>query len=336
MLGFKYCKKWSCWLRILPRALCRSSSFLLLFTTVFAQSNENQDTLRKERFAIIAGAGAVIYGATVVGLNEAWYKDFERRSFHFFNDAGEWAQMDKLGHAFTTYFESELSYHALKWAGLPDGAAIWAGAGTGLLLQTTVEFLDAHSSKWGWSWPDMAYNTVGSALFLGQQLYWGEQRLRLKISSWPQSYSQEAIIAEDGLNQSSLHQRATELFGSKLLERYLKDYNAQTIWLSLNPASFSQSSTFPGWLNLSLGYGANNLFGGFANRWNVNATAYKLGSKHYPRYRQWYLAPDIDFNRIPISRPWLRTVLRVLNVFKVPTPTIEFSQGRFVWHWLFL
>lgn len=321
---------------MVPRALYCSAITFLLSTTLFAQSNIDQDTFRKERFAIIAGAGAVIYGATIVGLNEAWYKDFERRSFHLFNDAGQWAQMDKMGHAFTTYFQSALSYRGLKWAGLPDKAAIWAGAGTGMLLQTTVELLDAHSSKWGWSWPDMAYNTLGSALFLGQQLRWGEQRIRLKVSSWPKSHSPEAIIATDGLNQSSLQRRANELFGSSLVERYLKDYNAQTIWLSVNPASFSPSSTFPSWLNLSLGYGASNLYGGFANTWNEHDVAYVLGSKQYPRYRQWYLAPDIDLDRIDISHPWLRTVLRILNVFKIPAPTIEFSQGRFVWHWLFL
>ncbi|NND06196.1 MAG: DUF2279 domain-containing protein [Saprospiraceae bacterium] len=286
---------------------------------------------------IIAGTGALVYGAAVIGLNEAWYKEFDRRSFHFFNDAGQWENMDKFGHSFTTYFESEFCYHGLKWAGLPDKASIWAGAGSGLLLQTTVEFLDAHSSRWGWSWPDMAYNILGSALFLSQQLHWSEQRFRLKISSWPRKYSKQPILSDDGTKESSLYQRTNDLFGAHLLERYLKDYNAQTIWLSVNPASFSRSSSLPKWLSLSIGYGADNIYGGTTNSWQEGAARYSLSSQQYPRKRQWYLSPDIDFTHIPTSRPWLRSIFSILNVFKVPAPTIELnSQGNFRWHWLFL
>ena len=44
--------------------------------------------------------------------------------------------------------------------------AAWAGAGSGFAFMTVIEFLDAHSAEWGWSWSDVAANTLGSGLYL--------------------------------------------------------------------------------------------------------------------------------------------------------------------------
>ncbi len=317
-----------------------SITFTATLTSGLAQTpadSLHRDTFNQRRFLTIGSIGAVIYGATVVGLNHAWYRDFEKRSFHFFNDAGEWKNVDKAGHAFTAYFESELSYHGLRWAGLPEKPATWGGAGLGMLFQTTVELLDAHSARWGFSWPDMAYNVLGVTLFTSQQLLWKEQRMRLKISSWPRRYSAQGLPSTDGQQMSSLKNRARSLFGKDLLENYLKDYNAQTIWLSVNPSSFWPSAQLPKWLNIGMGYGADNLYGGFANRWKEGMSIYQLDDKQYPRLQQWYLSLDVDFSRIPTHNKWIKTALTILNVFKAPAPAIELnSQGSLRWHWLHL
>ena len=99
----------------------------------------------------MASTGAIIYGGTVIGLNEAWYKGFDRTSFHFFNDRGEWNNMDKMGHLFTSYFETELSFRGSRWTGMEENQAIWLATGLGILFQGTIEMFDAYSARWGFS-----------------------------------------------------------------------------------------------------------------------------------------------------------------------------------------
>src|SRR5688500_15653425 len=46
--------------------------------------------LHKTRFWTAAGTGAVAYTGTLIALNELWYKQYPRTSFHFLNDAAAW------------------------------------------------------------------------------------------------------------------------------------------------------------------------------------------------------------------------------------------------------
>ena len=39
-------------------------------------------------------------------LSVMWYDQNERNRFHFFDDAKEWQQVDKLGHSHMAYFET--------------------------------------------------------------------------------------------------------------------------------------------------------------------------------------------------------------------------------------
>jgi len=203
----------------------------------------------KSRVWTVAGLHAGLYAGTLVVLNEAWYKDYPKESFHTFNDAGEWLQVDKVGHAWTAYQLSRASMASWKWAGLNRKQQIWYGGLSGFAFQTAIEFLDAHSAEWGWSWGDFAANMAGSALLIGQELGWKEQRVSFKFSF-------HQMIYEDPM----LNQRSDELFGSSFPERMLKDYNGQTYWLSANLKSFFKQSNIPAWLNISIGSGANAIF----------------------------------------------------------------------------
>jgi len=54
-----------------------------------------------------------------------------------------------------------------------------------------------------------------------------------------------------------------------------------------------------------------------------------------PRYRQFYLAPDIDLARIKVRSRALRTALFVLGSIKFPLPALEFaSTGQVNAHWV--
>ena len=62
-----------------------------------------------------------------------------------------------------------------------------------------------------------------------------------------------------------------------------------------------------------------------------NITFYRPDVK---RYRQWFLAPDIDLTKIKTNKKGIRMALRVLNIFKFPAPSLEYSNGSMKFNWL--
>jgi len=285
------------------------------------------DTFEPNRFWLATGITAALYTGSVIALNRAWYKQYPRSSFHFFDDHREWRGMDKAGHLYSTYFESEWAYKIARWTGMRDDQAIWAGVGLGMFFQTTVEVLDGFSSQWGFSIADAGFNVLGATTFLAQQKGWGEQRIRLKVSSTPVDYPDMGVLSSEGTASTTLNQRSRDLFGKSAPERFLKDYNAQTTWLSVNVHAFLKNpeSKFPRWLNIAVGYGAENMYGGFENAWESDGSEFNLSSSAFPRYSQFYLSPDIDFSRIPSRSSFVRTLLGIVNVFKMPGPVMEYN-----------
>ena len=316
--------------------------FLFLSISLKAQNTEKvswlqpSDTLHKGRFYTTAICGGLTYTGVVIGLNQIWYAEFPRSNFHLFDDSGEWEGNDKAGHFLTTYFESAWSFKGALWTGIPRRKAMWLGAGLGMLYQSTVEVLDGFSEKWGFSLYDMAFNTLGAGLFVGQELLWEEQRIILKWSNFPIKYDNIVFENPDG-SRAELQQRVDELYGTSLAERLLKDYNGQIVWASFNLKAFSQNenTTLPGWLNVAVGYGAENMFGGFDNEWIDEAGhTFIIPDQILPRYRQFFLSPDIDLSRIKTKSHLLKTLFYLANMIKVPAPAIEVNtQGKFRFWW---
>src|SRR5580765_555520 len=133
---------------------------------------------KRTRQWIVGGINVAGYGASLIIFSNTWYKDYPKTSFHTFDDSKEWLQMDKVGHAWAAYNTGRASTEMWKWAGLSNKKATWIGGLSGTVYLTVIEFLDAHSAKWGWSWSDMAANILGSGLFISQQLGWEEQRIQ--------------------------------------------------------------------------------------------------------------------------------------------------------------
>jgi Predicted periplasmic lipoprotein (DUF2279) len=273
---------------------------------------------KRQRQFLITGANVAVYGGSLIALNNAWYKDYKKTSFHTFNDSKEWLQMDKIGHAWGAYTGARGSTGLWTWTGLPHQKAVWLGGLSSFAYLTTIEFFDAYSAKWGWSWSDIGANIIGSGLFMGQEFLWKEQRIQFKFSFHTNSYRDQ-----------QLRQRADDLFGKPWYERMLKDYNAQTYWLSGNIKSFFPESNWPVWLNAAVGYGADGMFGGFENKWQADVGD-AVTRDDIPRKRQFYLAPDFDFTKIKTKSKLLKTTFTFLNAFKFPTPALMIdSKGKF-------
>jgi uncharacterized protein YfiM (DUF2279 family) len=287
----------------------------------------------QERFLITLGASGVLYGSFAVGLYHAWYKDFPRSSFHFYNDLGEWKDVDKAGHVYSSYHITNLGFKMGKWTGLNDKKAILTGVISAGLIMGKIEVMDGFSRDWGFSLPDLTANFTGTALFVGQHAIWKEQRIQPKFSVFPFSYSGEEYFSVDGMKPWTPRDRAIELYGPSALERMLKDYNSQTYWLSFNLYSFKKDAGIPPWLNMAVGYGAGNMFGGYTNQWTAYGHTFDAG--FLPRYRSYYLSPDIDFTKIKTNSHFIKTLLGLINLLKMPAPAIEYrSTGEWIFHFI--
>ncbi len=283
----------------------------------FSQTGVSDSShLNKTKFWVVAGTHTALWAGSYIALDKAWYSDYPKEHFHFFNDNKEWNQMDKWGHVWTAYQISSLSTEMWRWTGLKNKTSVWLGGASAIAYQGVIEIQDGFSKEWGFSWGDIGANTLGAGAYVAQELCWGEQRIQVKLSYWPYDYPDEFI------------QRRNNLFGNSMPERFLKDYNSQTYWISANLHSFWKQSRIPKWLNVSFGYSADLMVGGMANSWtDKDGTIHNYS--YIPRTRHYYLSPDVDFSKIKTNSKLLRGVFFALNMIKVPAPTLEFSKGKF-------
>ncbi len=277
----------------------------------------------KKRVRLVAAGNIIGYSGVMIGLNTIWYSKYPRSKFHFFNDNAEWLQVDKAGHAYGAYIESFASYEMWRWSGLPRKQRIWTGGLSGIAYETIIETLDGFSAEYGWSWGDFGSNLLGSGLFIAQELAWDDQRIKLKFSFHKKDYG-----------AADLNARANSIFGKSESERFIKDYNATTDWMSINIKSFFPKTKLPSWFAVAIGYGAEGMFGARSNIAKDKNGNVIFDRSDIKRYRQWFLAPDIDLSKIKTNKKAVRFILSALNAFKFPAPSLEFSNGSFKGHWI--
>lgn len=303
-------KKWYLYI------LLFSSSFSF-FQDAVAQNNPAPNKYNDSRLKAVVISESILTTVGLLGLNYLWYKKFPRSKFHFFNDSNEWLSMDKAGHATTAYNISSMQYNMMRWSGVKNNQAIWIGGLTALAFQSLVEILDGFSTKWGFSTSDMLANIVGTTLFMSQQFAFNDQRVQLKFSF------HHTLFAN--YNPAE--------FGRNRWQTWLKDYNGQTYWLSINPASFLKTNTdVPKWLNASFGYGAEGMIGAVKNPTEINGKPIPV----FKRYRQYYISLDADFKHLNNDNTSPKALLALPQIFKFPFPAIEINKVTPVkYHWLY-
>jgi len=273
----------------------------------FLKPSDSLNTSRKQTVIITETALAT---TALVGLNQLWYADYERSNFHTLNDNGEWLQMDKLGHVFSSYQLGKIGADVLQWSGADQDSQLIYGATLGFTFLTAVEVFDGFSQEWGFSWGDMAANATGTGLYIGQELLWNEQRMTLKYS----------------FHQTKYASQRPDKLGAGILEEALKDYNGQTYWLSVNVHSFFKTSKIPKWANVAFGYGADGMLSGHDNYIE------ELGISQ-DRKRQFYLSLDVDLTKIETNSHVLKTLFSLFNMIKIPFPTLELTgKGNVKFH----
>jgi hypothetical protein len=277
-----------------------TSVFLLYFGFTAHTQHLPLDSINHKRLTgVIIGTGAT-YTATLIALNNIWYSQYDKQSFHFFNDASEWKQVDKTGHLYSTFQLSSIQSQLFQWSGVPKKKSDLYGTLTAFVMMSSIEVMDGFSAGYGASATDLLANGIGAGIYLGQQALWKETRIYPKFSFHTTEFAD---------------QRPGTL-GSTLAEQIIKDYNGQTYWLSIDIDKFMR---FPKWLNLAVGYGAENMI--YAqDEMNIEAGLYP--------YRQYYLAIDFDLTGIHSRSKLVNTLIYFANMIRLPAPALEFSQNK--------
>ena len=291
--------------------------FLLLSILSFSQSKLNDflkpsDTLIKSRRNAVIISEASLATVSLIGLNQLWYADYERSRFHTVNDNNEWLQMDKIGHVFTSYQMGRIGADLLNWSGVKKDHQLLYGATLGFAYLTAVEVLDGFSEEWGFSWGDIFANAAGTGLYISQEMLWKEQRIAIKYS----------------FHQTNFSDISPDKLGESISEQLLKDYNGQTYWLSINLKSFLKNTKIPGWLNVAFGYGGEGMLSGVENLQNTDNQIIENEN----RYRQFYLSLDLNLTSIHTKSQLLSSIFSVINMIKIPFPTLEFNKKGTAFH----
>lgn len=281
--------------------------FCLFFTIPKLHGQvKDSTTINKTVLATAIISESTVYVGSMIYLQYIWYKDHERVPFHFYNDNAGYLQIDKFGHAYGSYLESDICYHWLLKAGLKKNKALLYGATMGIILQTPIEIFDGIYEGWGFSWGDMAANAAGSGLIISQELLFDKRIVDLKFSFVRSKY---APVSHG-------------MLGDNYMESLFYDYNGHTYWLSFGIQDLLQNPNFPKWLDFSIGYSANGMFGEFENR----KTWYGKPLPDAERHRQFFCSLDIDWTEINTDYPLLNDLLKALNYIKLPFPALEYNK----------
>ena len=275
--------------------------FVLFSTSLFSMPADSVN----QRKWITHGALIGVSGGSLLTLQSVWYSEYNQEKFHLFNDGSNWMQMDKAGHGFTAYHITKEVSSMQRWAynySKPGLGVIYA---MGYL--TTLELMDGFSAGWGFSLFDFAANGAGAGLYLLQEKVFNKQVILPKFSYSTSNY---ASIRPDVL-------------GNNFPQKLLKDYNAQTYWMSVPLHTIIPISNRLSFLCISFGYGCDAKIVGDQDYW-----------QGYSARRQFYLSFDIDCSNLTPKHPKLNKALSHLNWIKFPFPSLEFSADKTRFHWI--
>ncbi len=294
------------------RNLIASILFIAFSTSSFSQNEIDSSSIYKRRFKTVYYSQSAFTIGSLLALNEAWYKNYHTNTFRFFNDNAEWLQMDKLGHVYSAYHLTQKGAALYEWCGLEKNKADIVAGVYAYSFLLGIELLDGFSEKWGFSWGDLAANTLGTTIAIAQSRTNTVEYFTLKFS----------------FSESGYAPLRANLLGRNLAEQILKDYNGQSYWLSFNPSSiFNINKTwFPKWLNLAFGYSGDGMI---AARNGQIIEIYTANSSYYliaQHTRQFFISLDIDLRKIPVKNSFLKNVFYAVNILKIPSPALEINK----------
>lgn len=271
-----------CWIKVKKELKYKVLSFLLFFLVY-------GDSLNCKTFYYIETAGHFLWLSSLYFL---WYRNQPLDHFKFYNDLREWQGMDKAGHVYSVFVISQMHYSLHNFYCNTNNEELkkyMLSAGLGMVTLTIMEFLDGFGKGWGFSIPDMFFNTAGAILWLSSRKF----------------YPQISISPAFSYHDNPIWKERPERLGKSLIERIFKNYNGQTYWLKFG------YSYFP--VSLAIGYSARGMTG---------ASPSSISIIEKERYPVLLLSFDVIWKNLPFKNFYLKKIANVMNYIKVPFPAL--------------
>lgn len=267
------------------------------------ENSKNIKILNKDRLYTVFGLTGVFAAGTYAFQIQPWWTG-KKTGFHLRYDWYDnyWKDMDKLGHFVANIHLTRLSAESFEWAGIERRKALWLGFTNSTFLYTAFELTDAGFEDWGFSVPDFVANLLGAGYPILQEHFPVLSHFNFKWSYWPSIYFQN----DEPKNKPGFKNYET-------YEYLLHDYDGMTFWLSADIdwlLPYRYKSFWPDWLNIAIGYTAKNL----------------PQDNHALKYREYILAFDYNFLKLPGNNSVLKTLKFILNVVHFPAPAIKFGS----------
>jgi hypothetical protein len=180
--------------------------------------------------------GSLLVGSLISSYYD-WWKDTSE-PFHFVDDGlfnNYSLGIDKIGHAFTSYFYFHTFRNVMLWGGYDPSDAFWWAAGGTSFFALSIEIGDG-LSPYGFSGFDLAFNMAGLSYAMAQTAIPFLRNFNLKWSYVPSD-------------------------GYRWPPHFTDHYDAHTYWLAINVHNLLPSGLQDCWpecIQLAVGYGVDD------------------------------------------------------------------------------
>ena len=252
------------------------------------------------KMAGVASLTLVAYGAAYgLVFAKGWWDD-EHSHFHLENDFDYALNLDKFGHFAGGVVLGESFYEGYRWAGASEfNSYLFAGL-SAMMTHVAIDVKDGYSPEWGFSVFDVLSGTLGGFYPMAERYIPVFKYVDLKWSYW--------------INTKAYYRQSdTGVFTD--------DYVNQTFWASFKPYRLLPAGArayYPSWLAFAAGLSIDE----------------KVFTKEPHPRREVYLAFDYDLEAFRPQSRMARTIIKYLNYFKLPAPTIQ-VYPEFHWYLLY-
>lgn len=247
----------------------------------------------------VASLTLIAYGAAYWLVFEKGWWDDERSHFHFENDFDYALNLDKFGHFAAGVMLGESFYEGYRWAGATEFQSYLFAGLSAMMTHVAIDVKDGYSPEWGFSIFDVLSGTLGGFYPMAERYIPIFKYIDLKWSYW--------------INTKAYYdQSETGVFTD--------DYCNQTFWASFKPYRLLPAAArqyYPSWLAFAAGLSIDE----------------KVFTREPHPRREVYIALDYDLEAFRPQSRLARTVIKYLNYFKLPAPTIQVYPE---FHWFLL
>ncbi|HVF38352.1 MAG TPA: DUF2279 domain-containing protein [Gemmatimonadaceae bacterium] len=243
--------------------------------------------------AAFVGGNAALYSY----FKRAWWSGERADDFFFRADWDEnFRDQDKFGHLFGGYHLARFGDALLRSACMSKGRATLWSAAYAAAFQLQIEIWDGLYDKYGFSYPDLLANTLGTGIAVMHAVNPSTRAIKPTISYAPSAAMRNADNIPGELRPSL-------------------DYSGQTYWLSadvnaLLPAPAKQY--WPAFLRVSAGHSITD--------WIDADTGANLRAR-----RRILLTLDFDAEKLPGENRIWKTIKRQLGYIHLPSPALQLS-----------